>query len=339
MNKSLYALVIVLSIVSCNETKVNSFTVAFYNVENLFDTNDDPSTYDEQFTPDGDKKWDTEKYKTKLSNLAKVISEISEGRAPSFLGVCEIENRTVLADLAAEGLLKDAHYKIAHIESPDERGIDVAFLYDSRLFSITNQEVTQPDLSMFNDKTRDILHIDGTLITGDRIHFIINHWPSRGGGQRESEPKRIQAAKALASIKDNIYSQEPEAVIIVMGDFNDEPSNNSISKTLSVSCASTATAPNQLFNAFCDLEKQDKGSYKYRDHWDMLDQIMVSKSLVSETSKLYFITGSEAIKSDDWMQQHGNKYEGSPLRTFGGPNYLAGYSDHFPVSLKIGLRP
>jgi endonuclease/exonuclease/phosphatase family metal-dependent hydrolase len=268
-----------------------------------------------------------------------VISDISAGTAPSFLGVCEVENETVLQDLVSQKLLKNAHYKIAHVESPDERGIDVAFLYDSRLFTVNKQEVTQPDLSMFNDKTRDILHVDGTLTSGGRLHFIINHWPSRGGGQRESEPKRIQASKALAAIKNNILLQEPNDSIIVMGDFNDEPSNKSIAIYFDVSCESSSTAPSQLFNAFCALEQEEKGSYKYRQHWDMLDQLMVSAHLLSDTAKIYFIPGSEQIKQDDWMQQHDNKYEGSPLRTFGGPNYLAGYSDHFPVSIRFGIRP
>jgi endonuclease/exonuclease/phosphatase family metal-dependent hydrolase len=337
MKNLLYAVVILLGIVSCKKSKINSFTVAFYNVENLFDTKDDPNTYDEQFTPKGDKKWDSEKYNTKLTNLAKVISDMSEGEAPSFLGVCEIENRLVLEDLASDKQLKRAHYKIVHVESPDERGIDVAFFYDSRIFTVNNQEALQPDLSAFKDKTRDILHVDGTLASGERLHFIINHWPSRGGGKRESEPKRIQAAKALSSIKDKILSQEPTANIIVMGDFNDEPSNNSIAKHLDISCTPTITKPYQLFNVFCQFEKEGKGSYKYRQNWNMLDQIMISDNLLRNSSRLHFVTGSARIKNEYWMQQHGNKYEGSPLRTYGGPNYLAGYSDHFPVSIRLKL--
>jgi len=338
MKYSILAPLVLLCNTSCEETKIDSFAVVFYNVENLFDTKNDPNTYDEQFTPEGDKKWDTEKYKTKLTNLAKVISDITEGGAPSFLGLCEIENRTVLEDLISESQLKKAHYKIVHIDSPDERGIDVAFLYDSRIFTVTSQEAVQPDLSEFKDKTRDILHIDGNLASGERLHFIVNHWPSRGGGKRESEPKRIQAAKALSRIKDKILSQNPTANIIVMGDFNDEPSNSSISKYLGISCTPSTTQPYQLFNAFCQFEKERKGSYKYRQNWNMLDQIMISANLLRDSSRLHFITESAEIKNEDWMQQHGNKYESSPLRTFGGPNYLAGYSDHFPVSIRISVH-
>jgi predicted extracellular nuclease len=332
--KYLYYTLIFLVFISCNEDEVSTVSVGFYNVENLFDTKDNPKTYDNQFTPSDDKKWDKVKYAEKLQNLAKVIRQLADNKYPTFLGVCEVENKKVLQDLANQPALKQANYGVAHIESPDERGIDVALLYNKSIFKINEVIAYQPDLSSCNDKTRDILYVKGELANGEILHFMINHWPSRGGGRKESEHKRITAAKMLLSIQKEIQAKDPRAKIIVMGDFNDEPSNQSISKTLNVACDIKNIEKNQLFNAFCNLEKQDYGSYRYRSYWDMLDQIMVSKSLITDTVGIHFIPNSAGIKSESWMIQTG-KYEGFPLRTYGGNKYLAGYSDHLPVYISL----
>jgi len=333
--KYFYYLLVLLFLISCNESDVNSVSIGFYNLENLFDITDDPETNDNQFTPNGDKKWDKVKYTEKLQNLAKVISQLADNKYPAFLGVCEIENKKVLQDLANQPSLKQANYSVAHIESPDERGIDVGFLYNKSIFTVKEITAYQPDLSIYKDKTRDILYVKGELKNGETLHFIINHWPSRGGGMKESEPKRIAAAKTLLSIQKEIQAKDPDSKIIVMGDFNDEPSNKSIAKTLNVACDIENIEDNQLFNAFCQLEKQGYGSYKYKGYWDMLDQIMISKSLITDTLGIHFIRNSAGIKAESWMIQTG-KYKGFPLRTYGGNEYLAGYSDHFPVY--IGLK-
>jgi predicted extracellular nuclease len=332
--KHIILLLIALSFLSCDEQEISSGSIAFYNVENLFDTKDDPNKYDEQYTPTSDRRWDDKKYETKLSNLAKVISQIADNKAPTFLGLCEIENRAVLEDLVDDPQISANDYGIAHIESPDERGIDVAFLYKKSVFTLKKTKAYQPDLSSYDDKTRDILYVKGKLTNGEILHFMINHWPSRGEGRKKSEPKRVSAAETLASIKTEIFEDNPDAKIIVMGDFNDEPSNKSISEILNVACEIDDVEDNQLFNAFCKLENADKGSYKYRSYWDMLDQIMISKSMISDTSGIHFIPNSAAIKAEDWMIQTG-KYEGFPLRSYGGKNYLGGYSDHFPVYVEL----
>jgi len=311
-----------------------AWAIGFYNVENLFDTQDDPHTFDEDFTPKGKMQWNNERYQTKLSNLATVISQMASGSAPVFLGVCEVENKSVLEDLVNEEKLKKENYGIVHIESPDERGIDVGFLYQKDKFTVTHSDHFQPNLSEFQDKTRDILYIKGKTSNDETLHFLINHWPSRGGGRKESEPKRIIAAQTLKAQVAKILAADSQAKIIVMGDFNDEPSNKSISQTLGVSCEANSTAANQLFNAFCGIEKQDKGSYRYRDYWDMLDQIMVSKTMLNDTAGARVVPQSANIFAEEWMIQTG-KYSGFPLRTFGGRNYLGGYSDHFPVYLQI----
>jgi predicted extracellular nuclease len=332
--KYLYYPLIFLVLISCNEDEVSTVSVGFYNVENLFDTKDDPKTNDNQFTPSGDKEWDNAKYAEKLQNLAKVISQLADDKYPTFLGVCEVENKKVLQDLAKQPALKQANYGVAHIESPDERGIDVGLLYNKSIFKVNKITAYQPNLSSYNDKTRDILYVKGELANGEILHFMINHWPSRGGGRKESEPKRIAAAQMLLSIQKEIQAKDPDAKIIVMGDFNDEPSNQSISKTLNIACDIENIENNQLFNAFCELEKQDYGSYRYRGYWDMLDQIMISKSLITDTVGIHFTPNSAGIKSESWMIQTG-KYEGFPLRTYGGNKYLAGYSDHLPVYISL----
>lgn len=312
-------------------------SVGFYNLENLFDTQNDPYTFDKQFLPKSDRKWTKERYEEKLENLAKVISELTTYGTPTFLGVCEIENREVLKDLIEESVLLSRNYDIVHRESPDERGIDVGFIYDADLFSVTKVTTHQPDLSDYDDKTRDILHISGKLTNGEKLHFFINHWPSRGEGRKESEPKRVIAAQTLNDAITTVLTKDADAKIIVMGDFNDEPSNKSISQTLGVSCEVSETEENQLYNAFCELEDQDYGSYRYRKYWDMLDQIMVSSALLTDTSGVHFLPQSADIKDEPWMIQTG-KYEGFPLRTYGGYKYLGGYSDHFPVSIQLQLK-
>jgi|TARA_B110000902_G_scaffold29614_1_gene32009 predicted extracellular nuclease len=332
-----YSLCVVIAFLcfSCSEQELTTTTVGFYNVENLFDTKDDLNTYkDEQFTPKGDKRWNRVRYASKLQNLATVISQLANNSSPTFLGVCEIENKQVLEDLINEPALQAANYGIAHRESPDERGIDVGFLYNKNVFSISTIEAYQPDLSAYNDKTRDLLYVKGKLTNGEVLHFVINHWPSRGGGKQKSEPKRIAAANTLLSIQKKIQAEDIDAKIIVMGDFNDEPSNKSITEILHVSCDYNQVDNDQLYNAFCTFENQEKGSYRYRNSWDMLDQIMLSKSIITDTLGLHFIPNSAGIKAEQWMIQTG-KYQGFPLRTFGGNNYLNGYSDHFPVFIEL----
>ena len=335
--KKLFIYLFSLTLFSCTSTtnESDSYAVAFYNVENLFDTEDDPLKLDEWYTPTSPIQWDEAKYATKLKNLAKVINQLADKKTPHFLGLCEVENRKVLEDLVKEPDLAKAQYQIVHFESPDERGIDVAFLYNSTVFKVTDQKNFQLNLSQFKDKTRDMLWVKGELGNGEVLHFIVNHWPSRGEGRKKSEPKRIAAATALRQIKDNIMENEPNAKIIVMGDFNDEPSNASISKHLSSTGKISETTSSHLYNPMVDLENKDLGSYKYRHWWDMLDQIMLSEALVNNSQGVQYKAKSAGIKDDEWLRQHGSKYEGFPFRTYGGQKYLGGYSDHFPVYIKL----
>ena len=213
-------------------------SIAFYNLENLFDTEDDPNTLDDDFTSDGYKNWNDSRYSKKLNKLSRVISQIGFKetlQAPALLGVAEVENREVLLRLTETKDLKDLGYDVVHYDSPDERGIDVGLLYRKDYFEVIDSETVSVYLESEHgerDYTRDILHVTGNL-QGVKIHVIVNHWPSRRSGVEESEPKRITAAQKNRSIIENIQAEDPEARIIVMGDFNDGPHNNSI-KNLSL---------------------------------------------------------------------------------------------------------
>ncbi|MBO6517306.1 MAG: endonuclease/exonuclease/phosphatase family protein [Bacteroidia bacterium] len=318
---------------SCSETA--SLHIGFYNVENLFDTIDDPTTFDGQFLSDSAYDWNTDKYTTKINNLATVITSMRDGRPPDFLGLCEVENRTVLEDLVKDEKLKKLNYNIAHIDSKDARGIDVAALYNPKALKLVELGVKSVDLSMYDERTRDILWVKMTSIQSEEVfYFLVNHWPSRRGGLAESEPKRRQAAKSLLELKDSLIKSDPKANLVIMGDFNDEPTNVSITEELGAVSAAEGISNTQVFNAMWALKESGKGTYCFRGNWNMLDQLMVNGNLLNGKTWDYQPNSAEILDSK-WLRQGEGKYEGYPLRTFGGRKYLKGYSDHFAVSILL----
>jgi predicted extracellular nuclease len=311
--------------------KEEAFLVAFYNVENLFDTIDEPNKFDEQYLPTSELKWDSKKYNSKLSNLSKVISSLGEGQSPAILGLCEIENLKVLEDLRQQSLLADQHYEIIHFESMDARGIDNALLYNPKKFKVFQSGYERINLEAFDDTTRDIIWAKGILNNGDTMIVMVNHWPSRREGKSESEPKRRMAAKTLYELAQTMENIHPGAAILMMGDFNDEPADLSMVEDLK--------AGNNLFefsyyNLMDSLDRLEKGSYLFRDNWNMLDQIIVNQALLDGRSA-DVVKSSVRIKDDEWLKQHDPKYEGYPFRTYGGRKYLDGYSDHFAVYVSL----
>lgn len=305
--------------------------VAFYNVENLFDTIDDPETYDGEYLPDSAKGWNTDKYSTKLNNLARVITTFDGKYAPDFLGLCEVENRKVVEDLINTNLMKNLGFELVHYESSDARGIDVAAIYNPKKLKVVESGVQWVDLSEFEEVTRDILWVKMKSIIGDETFiFFVNHWPSRRGGLAESEPKRIQAGRTLKNLKDSLLKLEPTANIVVMGDFNDEPDNTSVLTELNTTSNLRTISNEQLFNVMTKLNDKQKGSYCYRGNWNMLDQIMINSNLADGKAWEY-VGKSAKIRKEKWLRQASGNYKNYPLRTFGGKNYLAGYSDHLPV--------
>lgn len=308
----------------------STHTVAFYNVENLFDTEDDPNTFDEDFTPTGKQEWTQERYEQKLKKIAQVISSIGDEDGAEIIGVCEIENEKVLQDLVNEPLLKKQGYKYVQYDSPDERGIDVALLYKESIFEVTSSKNYEAKLD--NDKTRDVLLVSGKL-EGEEIHLIVNHWSSRGGGEQESAPKRMVSALVARQIVDDLEAQNPNAKIVLMGDFNDEPFNESLTKGLQA-VDSKEFKGKQLFNAFYSLQKQGKGTYNYKGDWNMLDQMIISKGFLNNKEKGWNYVDAN-IYDAEFLKEASGKYKGNPFRTFVGTKYLGGTSDHFPIYVHL----
>lgn len=309
--------------------------IMFYNVENLFDTFDDEYTFDDDFLPESSKNWDTEKFKTKLDRLSEVILAIDK-QGPLLIGMVEIENGYVIDQLLDHQRFRNINYNFAHFESPDERGIDVALIYDEDHFTVLEAEPLRVSLPE-NDKTRDILYVKG-LVTGDErpLHVFVNHWPSRREGEKKSEPKRITAAKTVRSKIDYIQELHEEARILVMGDFNDYPNSKSIKKYLKA-IDHHNISEEELFNLAARLDKDDQGSYNYRGDWGMMDQMMVSKPMLSKNEASYYVKQKELkIFNEDWIMYYDKKYnESKPNKTYGGNNYYGGYSDHLPIFIKL----
>lgn len=310
-----------------------NLTAVFYNVENLFDTLNNQGARDGEFTPAGENKWTTERYNKKLIDIAKVLSSVNKNELPEIIGLCEVENRTVLNDLLKTESLKKGKYEIAHYESPDYRGIDCALFFrpdEFRLISKSAMHVSFPDDPEY--ATRDILYVKGKTNNNETWHIFVNHWPSRTSGLQQTEKKRITAAQILKVKTDSIQMTDPKSNILIMGDMNDEPSNKSLSVVLGAKNPETGTAP--LVNLMFPLQVEKKGSYNYRGNWNMLDNLIVSDDLL-DNKGFRCIERRGHVFRETWMEYKSENGTFSPNRTYGGPNYYGGVSDHFPVYVKF----
>ncbi len=306
-----------------------SHRIGFYNVENLFDTIDLAGKFDEDFTPTGKQVWNTKRYNKKLNSLDKVIAGMGY---PSLLGVCEVENKAVLKDLVSNTGMSKYDYGIVHFESPDKRGIDNGFLYQKEYFKVEQSDkirIKFPDEIAKDYTSRDIIYIKGTFLHSHTLHIFVNHWPSRRGGLKASEPKRVLVAQHLREAVDKIFAADSKANIIILGDLNDEPDNNSVKNTLNAGMLVDKIQASSLYNCMSKLDQQNKGTYNFRGNWNMLDNIIASSNLLSPSSKIRILNPS--IFQEDWMMYDNPKYGKTPNRTYGGPNYYGGYSDHLPV--------
>ena len=342
MKKNLFAITLILLLPAVMLAQGNKdFNVVFYDVENLFDTIDHPDVRDEEFTPNSEKKWTSERYSTKLGNLSKVLSASTNDGLPEVIGLCEVENKGVVADLLTTGSLKKGKYQIVHEDSPDGRGIDVAFAYRKKALKVVSHESITVNLPGDDARpTRDILHVTTVIKKKDTVHFFVNHWPSRYGGAEKSQPKRIQAAEDLREVVDDILGKDRMAKIVIMGDFNDYPDNASVWETLKAREKVEPEDAMALVNLAFPMEENGQGSYNYRGDWGMLDQIIVSQGLMSEASKgLIADENSLRIVKEEWMLFTHPKYgDKRPNRTYGGDNYYGGYSDHLPVVADLTVR-
>jgi hypothetical protein len=319
-----------------NDYKVAS--IGFYNLENLFDTIDSPTTNDVDFLPQGRLNWNTEKYLSKLNNMSKVISQLGTELSPDgvvLLGVAEIENRKVLEDLSAQPDLADRKYQIIHYDSPDERGVDVALLFQPKYFQLLGSMAAPVSLkdpkTGVVDYTRDILYVAG-MFDGEPLHIMVGHWPSRRGGEAGSGWMRAAAASVCKHLSDSIKTQDPDAKIIIMGDLNDDPDNKSVANVLKARRNADDLEKDELYNPMYDLFKDGNGTLAYKDSWNLFDQMIVSKGLVNKQAGGWQLYKAHVFRQP-WLFQTEGAFRGYPFRTFVGDIFINGYSDHLPVYL------
>ena len=306
-------------------------SVVFYNVENLFDPTDDPNHFDEEYTPTGRKQWTPFLMEQKINQLARVLAKVGyteTKQLPLFIGLAEVENYNLLAQISDHPQLQKGGYRIAHSESKDPRGIDVGLLYKPSVFDL--KDIKKYPLSWENETTRtryfsrDILVVGGFL-QQHKINILINHWPSRRGGVKKSKPLRLLAAKLHHRIVDSLVRKDPNTFIISMGDYNDNPKDNSIKYLTSKG----------FTNPMQDLYTQGKGSLAFRDRWFLFDQMLFSQQWF--TSNQLFWIASKIYRSSELYTPNG-RYKNYPYRTRIKGNHLEGFSDHFPIYSLIGLR-
>lgn len=320
-------------------------TIAFYNCENLFDTIRNPKNYDEDWTPNGARAWTKEKYEKKITNLARVLSQVGREDNPSMpatiIGVAEVENRAVLEDLVRAPALQAINYGIVHYDSPDKRGIDVGLLYDQQHFAVLHtskhplyiyapfpkKRKEQKEKRIF---TRDQLLVSG-LLDGEEIHVIVNHWPSRVGGEQLSRPNREAAAALNRKIIDSLQRINPQAKIITMGDMNDGPFNSSMKKVLQTEGVKQKVPVQGLFNPMDKMAKQGYGTLAYRDAWDIFDHLVITQSFLQAKQESWTYWKARIFQKPFMVQATG-QYKGYPLRN---SNSEPGFSDHFPVYIYL----
>ncbi len=312
--------------------------IAFYNLENLFDTiPNNPLGRDVEYTPGGDKKWDGRKYRNKINNLAYAISQFTTKTTPygpAVIGVSEIENRSVLEDLVADPAIAAWNLQIVHHDSPDSRGVDVGLLYNPRYFKVEN--VTNHRLHAVPFRTRDQMCVVGSLL-GQRIAVIVNHWPSRLGGQEQSEPNRCAAAALSKNIADSLWSVDPEMGVIVMGDLNDDPQDRSCAVVLGGKRKIADAKPHGFYNPFWEMLEKGIGTLAYKSSWNLFDQIMISGNLATAPENRWHYLRS-IVHNHDFLKDKEGSRVGYPKRTFSAGSYLNGFSDHFPTEVLLARK-
>nr|WP_299071250.1 endonuclease [uncultured Allomuricauda sp.] len=306
----------------------NQFTIAFYNLENFFDTKNDPHKLDDDFTPDGKKVWDESKFSRKTKKLARTISLIGQddsGVPPILIGIAEVENKQVIEALLKTKSLREVNYDYVHFDSPDERGIDTALIYNRERFEVISSETIPLMVDNNNgdrDLTRDILYVHGRLHQ-EEIHVFVNHWPSRRDGADETSYKRIKAAETILQKIGNMPKESFNCII--MGDFNDDPNSESIK---------TIMETKMFVNPMQTLLSPVSGSANYKGEWSLFDQILISHSFLNYEKGTHSFKKAKVF-APKFIKEWKGKYKGNPFRTYAGKKYLGGYSDHFPVYLVL----
>lgn len=314
------------------------FRMMFWNVENLFDTKHDSLKNDKEFLPDAMRHWNYRRYKKKLADIARVITAVGEWTPPALVGLCEVENDTVLRGLTRYSPLKELGYRYVMTHSPDERGIDVALLYQRHCFKLLSSRPIRPGKASADSRpTRDILHVSGQLLTGDTLDVFVVHLPSRSGGVKESEPYRLHVARKIKEAADSLLAVRLHPKIIIMGDFNDYPTNKSITQVLEALPPPAQTNGNKLYHLLARKARHRRfGSYKYRGEWGLLDHLIVSGTLLDTSATIFTGEAKAEVARLPYLLIKDEKYGGiQPFRTYHGMKYQGGYSDHLPVYVDL----
>ncbi len=342
MKKTVLMLCMALFTVASLSAQDKPYAVVFYNLENLFDIYNDPETHDDEFTPTGVKQWNQTRYEKKLWSMERVLFDIAAKQKdyPIVIGVSEIENRSVLEDLVSQPKLKGANYRICHYDSPDARGVDVAFLYRSDVFKLEGSDNIKLHVEgLPNFRTRDLVVMWGT-IEDEPFYFLVSHWPSRLGGKEASQFKRDACAKQIREIKDSLLAENPATKVIVMGDFNDDATDDSLVEVMGAKGDVKELEPGDFFNPYNEMLRAGLGTLAYQDEWNLFDNICVTENLVNAERGTFKIIKGEKfygnIFTRPYMLQLEGQYKNYPLRTFVSNNFQDGYSDHFPVYIYIG---
>lgn len=319
------------------------FRVMSWNVENLFDTHHDSLKNDYEFLPQSHRHWTYLRYKKKLENIARVITAVGEWTPPALVGLCEVENDSVMRDLVHYSPLKEHGYRYVMTDSPDERGIDVALLYQRNQFKLLSYRSIPVGIFTTESRpTRDILHTSGLIVTGDTLDIFVVHLPSRSGGAKESEPYRLFVAKKIKAEADSILTSRQHPLLIIMGDFNDYPTNKSITQILEATAPPHHPKPLKLYHLLARKAKENKNkgsSYKYQGEWGLLDHLIVSGTLLDTTTNFYTTEKKANVAHLPFLLTEDNKYGGlQPFRTYYGMKYIGGYSDHLPVFMDLETR-
>lgn len=318
----------IFSLAGClSNTGSGRIAVAFYNCENFYDTIDDPFRDDDEFTPNGKCHYTRRVYLQKQHNMATVLQSMDPENGPALIGLAEIENATVLADVVRQPEIADRNYRYILYDGPDVRGIDVALLYDPERFMVISSEPLHIPLD--SGTTRDVLHVRG-ILAGDSLHLFVCHWPSRRGGVEESAARRAAAAGVCASAIAAIRMRERSEHIILMGDLNDNPTDSSVTQVLGAGASKTRLKNRGLYNPFADLYAAGVGTEVYKHQWNLFDQIVISAVMLHSGPLRY--AGVEVYKPA-FLQNSHKGHEGEPKRAFLGSSWMNGYSDHFPVLL------
>lgn len=304
-----------------------------WNVENLFDVRHDSLKNDQEFLPESLRHWHYGRYKKKLADISRVITAVGEWAPPALVALCEVENDSVLRDLTRYSSLKELGYRYVMTDSPDERGIDVALLYQRDRFRLLTHRSIRIGKFKHQRPTRDILHVSGLLITGDTLDVLICHLPSRSGGAKSSEPYRLFVAEKLRHEADSLMNARLRPQLLITGDFNDYPWNRSIEKVLGAVAPPIQPAPRGLYHLLARKARQKEfGTYKYQGEWGLLDHLIVSGTLLDVSGRMHTSEEKADVARLPFLLTEDEKYGSTqPFRTYYGMKYQGGYSDHLPV--------